>query len=132
MTEDKELFFKINMLEQYMKNMQEQIEAVEKELEEMNSLKEGLKELKNSTGKEVFASVGKSIFIKTKIISEELLVGVGEKSFVKKSIPDTVKLMELQIEKLLKIREELANEIENLRAEGEKIILSIENRKESK
>jgi len=128
MMEDKELFFKINMIEQYMKNMHQQIEAVENECLELASLKKGIKELKNSSGKEVFSSVGKNIFIKTKIASEKLLVGLGEKTFVTKSIEDTSEIIENQIKKLEGIREELLEEIEKLNKEAEKIILSIENK----
>ena len=115
------------MLEQYMKNIYQQIEAVENECAELDSLKKGLEDLKDSSGKEVFSSVGKNIFIKTKIISEELLVGIGEKNLVTKSIPETAKIIENQIKKLESIREELLREIEKLNKEAEKIVNSIEN-----
>jgi len=128
MTEDKELFFKINMLDQYMKNVQQQIEAVENEIVELTSLKKGLEELKNSSGKEIFSSIGKNIFIKTRIISEELLVRIGGESLVKKSIPETAKIIEFQIVKLEDIKEELINEIEKLNKEAEKLLSSIENK----
>lgn len=126
MTENKELFFKMSMLEQYTKNMQQQIEAIENECSELNLLKNGLEDLKNSTGKEVFSHVGKNIFIKTEIISDELLVSIGGGNFVNKSIPETTKILENQIKKLEKIREELINEIEKLNIEAEKIISSME------
>jgi len=124
--EDKEIFFKINMLEQYMKNIHQQIEAVENEILELNSLNKGLEELKNSSGKEVFSTIGKNIFIKTKIISEELLVGVGEKNLVKKSIPETSGIIIAQIKKLEFIKKDLLNEMEKLNREAEKILRTIE------
>jgi prefoldin alpha subunit len=124
--ENKELFFKVNMLEQYMKNMHQQIEAVENECLELNSLKKGIEELKDSSGKEIFSSVGKNIFIKTKILSEELLVGIGEKNLVTKSISETAKIIENQIKKLELIKEELIIELEKLNKEAEKMINSIE------
>ena len=128
MTEDKELFFKINMLDQYMKNIQQQIEAVENEIGELNSLKKGLEELKGSSGKEIFSSIGKNIFIKTKIVSEELLVRIGGESLVKKSIPETARIIELQVKKLENIREELIREIEKLNKEAKKLLASMENK----
>lgn len=127
MPEDKELFFKISMIEQYMKNVNRQIEAVENEIMELNALKKGIEELKGSSGKETFSSIGKNIFIKTKILSEELLVGIGEKNLVKKSIPETAKAIKTQVIKLEAIKEELINEIEKLNKEAEKILFSIEN-----
>lgn len=123
---DKELFFKINMLDKYMQNMQQQIEAVENEINELYLLKKGIEDLENSSGKEAFSSIGKNIFIKTKIISEELLVGIGEKNFVNKSIPETAKIIKNQIEKLKIIKEEILKEINVLNKEAEKILLSVE------
>ncbi len=123
---DKELFFKINMLDKYMQNMQQQIEAVENEINELYLLKKGIEDLENSSGKEAFSSIGKNIFIKTKIISEELLVGIGEKNFVNKSILETAKIIENQIEKLKIIKEEILKEINVLNKEAEKILLSVE------
>jgi prefoldin alpha subunit len=123
---DKELFFKINMLDKYMQNMQQQIEAVENEINELYLLKKGIEDLENSSGKEAFSSIGKNIFIKTKIISEELLVGIGEKNFVNKSIPETAKIIGNQIEKLKIIKEEILKEINVLNKEAEKILLSVE------
>ena len=128
MMKDNELFLKMNMLEQYMKNIHQQIELVENECIELASLKEGIKDLKGASGKEIYSSVGKNIFIKAKIASEKLLVGIGEKKFVTKSIPETVKLAEGQIKKLESIREELLMELEKLNREAEKLLNSVENK----
>jgi prefoldin alpha subunit len=114
------------MLDKYMQNMQQQIEAVENEINELYLLKKGIEDLENSSGKEAFSSIGKNIFIKTKIISEELLVGIGEKNFVNKSIPETAKIIGNQIEKLKIIKEEILKEINVLNKEAEKILLSVE------
>jgi prefoldin alpha subunit len=123
--DDKELFFKINMLENYMRNVQQQIEAVENEMTELTLLKQGIEELKDSSGKEVFSSVGKNIFIKTKIVSEDLLVGIGEKNLVKKSVPQAAKMIEFQIKKLESILGDLAMERDNLNKEAEKLLITI-------
>ncbi|MFH1365772.1 MAG: prefoldin subunit alpha [archaeon] len=125
MESDKELFFKMNMLDQYMKNMQQQIEVVENEIRELSLLKKDLEELKNSSGKEIFSSVGKNIFIKAKIISEELLMNIGEETLVKKSIPETAKIMEKQIEKLKIVKKEILSEIDNLNEEARKLLSSM-------
>ena len=92
MTQDKEqqeIMFKLNMFEQQIQYFQQQLQAIEQGIVEMNSLNLGLDELVGSEGKEILASVGKRIFIKTKIISEELTVDIGEGTLVKKTIPET-------------------------------------------
>ena len=112
--EEQELLYKFGMFEQQIRELQQQIEAIEKGILDLNSLNFGLDELVNGTGKEIFASVGKGIFVKGKLISEELNVDVGNGNFVKKSIPETKQLIEEQIKKLEGIRKELEHNLEDL------------------
>ena len=112
--EEQELLYKFGMFEQQIRELQQQIEAIEKGILDLNSLNFGLDELVNGTGKEIFASVGKGIFVKGKLISEELNVDVGNGNFVKKSIPKTKQLIEEQIKKLERIRKELEHNLEDL------------------
>jgi len=102
-----ELLFKLSMFEQQIQNIQQQLQAVERAILDMNSLSLDLEELKGSEGKDILSSIGKGIFDKTKLISEELIVDIGGKNFVKKSIPETQKIVKEQIKKLEEAREEL-------------------------
>ncbi len=102
-----ELFFKLNMFEQQMQNIQQQLQAVEKAILNMSSLSLDLEELKGSEGKETLSSIGRGIFAKTKLISEELIVDVGGRHLVKKNIPDTQRIIKEQIKKLEEARQEL-------------------------
>jgi len=123
-----EVLFKINFLEQQIQQLQLQFEAVEKEISELNFMALGMNELIGSTGKEIFASIGKGIFTKAKIISEELLVDVGGKNFVKKNISETKKMIETQIGKLNEVKEELNRLIKSAEGEFKKAILEIERK----
>ena len=96
-----ELIFKLSMYEQQIRNLQQQLEAVEKGILDMNNLNLGLDELIGSKDKEILAPIGRGIFVKTKLLSEELTVDVGDKNFVKKGIPDTKKIITEQIKKEL-------------------------------
>jgi prefoldin alpha subunit len=60
------------------------------------------------------APIGRGIFVNAKTLSEELIVDIGGKNFVKKSIPDTKKLIKEQLEKLEKAREELNGELDKI------------------
>lgn len=102
-----ELFFKLSMLEQQIQSIQQQLQAVERAILDMNSLILNLEELKGAEGKEILSSIGRGIFTKTKLISEELIVDVGGKHFVKKSIPDTQEIITGQVKKLKEAKEEL-------------------------
>src|SRR5574344_2159129 len=91
-----------------------QLRAVEEGIKEMGSLSEGLGELVGKKDEEIFAPIGRGIFVKAKIISEELLVDVGEKNFIKKSIPETKEIVEEQIKKLKEVQEQLVNQMKKI------------------
>jgi prefoldin alpha subunit len=110
--ENQEILFRLSMFEQQLQQLQQQLQAVERGIAELESLHLGLDELSGSTGKEVFAQIGKGIYVKAKIISEELNVNIGDNNFVNKSIPETKKLIEEQIKRLRDVGEELEKNIE--------------------
>ena len=112
-----ELMYKLQMYEQQIQQLQQQLEAVEQAIVEMNSLVLGLNELTGSKEKEILAPIGRGIFVKTKLISENLTVDVGGKNFVKKSIPETKKLIEDQVKKLEEVKKELNDNLEDINKE---------------
>lgn len=117
----KELAFKFQMLEQQVVAIQQQLQSVEQALIDMASLNFGLDEIK--TNKEILAPVGAGIFAKAKLISEELVVGIGDKSYVKKSIPETKNLIQEQIKKLERAKEELNFELDKINDEITKVMV---------
>ena len=112
-----EVMYKLSMYEQQITQLQQQLEAVEQAIIEMNSLVLGLNELTGSKEKEILAPIGRGIFVKTKLVSEDLTVDVGGKNFVKKSIPETKELIKNQIKKLEEIKEELNKNLEEINNE---------------
>ncbi len=122
MEENQELLFKLSMFEQQMRQLQQQLQAVEQGIVELNTLSIDLNELEKGEGKEIFAAIGRGIFTKAKILSNELTVDIGEKNFVKKSVPETQRIINKQIEKLKDAKEELNRSLEELNKESEKII----------
>ena len=112
---EQELNFKFQMLEQQIVAIQQQLQAVEQTLLDMASLNLGLDEIKKD--KEILSPIGAGIFAKAKLISEELIVAIGEKNYIKKSIPETKNLIQEQIMKLEKIKESLEGEFEKINEE---------------
>ena len=84
-----EILFKFSMYEQQIKQLQQQMQAVEQGIIELSSLNLGLDELVGNTGKEIRAPIGRGIFVDAKLNSEELIVDIGRGNLVKKSIPET-------------------------------------------
>lgn len=120
---DEEITQKFQMFEQQIKVFQQQLQAVEQALDEMVSLKLGLEELIGKKDKEILAPIGRGIFVKSKLISEELIVDVGDKTFVNKSIPKTKKLIEEQIKKLETAKEELNSELDKINEELTRVFM---------
>lgn len=122
MEQNQELMFKLSMFEQQMRQLQEQMQAVEQGIVELSSLDFDLKDLENSQDKEIFAPVGRGIFIKAKVLSDELTVDIGNRNFVKKTVPETQNIIKNQISKLEEIKDELNKSFEGLNSEIGKII----------
>lgn len=128
--DQQELMLKLSMYEQQIQQLQQQLQAIEQAIVEMNSLNLGLDELVGSEGKEILAQIGRGIFAKTKLLSEELTVDIGGKNFVKKSIPDTKKIIEEQIRKLEDVKKELEDNLEKINEELTKTFMSAQGKGE--
>ncbi len=109
-----ELMFKLQMYEQHINQIQQQQQAVEQGIMDLNDLVNGLEELKGKEGQEILAQIGKGIFVKTKLISEELTVDIGNKNLVTKNIEDTKSLIQEQLEKLDSAKGELNKSLEDI------------------
>lgn len=129
--EQQEMLFKLSMFEQQIQQLQQQLQAVEQGTIELSSLNLGLDEIKGKKEKEIFALIGRGIFAKAKLISEDLIVEIGEKKFVKKSIPETQKLIKSQIEKLEEVKKELNENLESVSKETKKLIEGVNEKEKS-
>ena len=109
-----EIMYKLSMYEQHIKNLQQQIQAVEQAIIDMGSINLGLDDLVGKKDKEILAPIGKGIFVKAKLLSEDLIVDIGNKNFVAKDIPKTKELLKNQIEKLENIKVELNSNMEKI------------------
>jgi len=83
----------------------------------LNDLNKGLDDLVGKKGKEILAQIGRGIFVKANLASEDLTVDIGGKKFVKKSIPQTKEMIGKQIGKLEDVYEQLSKSMEELNEE---------------
>ncbi len=115
--EQQELMIKLGMFEQQIQQINQQLQAVESTMIDLNSLIIGLDELKGKKDSEILAPMGRGIFLKSKLLSDELIVDVGGKNFVKKSIPETQELIRGQLKKLEEAQEELSKAMEEVNSQ---------------
>ncbi len=130
--EQQELMFKLSMFEQQIQQMQQQMQAIEQGIVELTSLNLGLGELVGSEGKEIMAPIGRGVFVKAKLLSEELTVDVGGKNFVKKSIPDTQEIINEQVKKLEDVKKSLSNSMEEINQELTRTVIDAQSKQEKK
>ncbi len=128
--EQQQLAVQFQMFEQQIRMIQEQMQAVEQAILELGGLNLGLDELIGKKDNEIMASIGRGIYAKAQLLSEELLVDIGNKNFVKKSIPETKKILQGQIKKLEKVREDLNEEMEKINVELTNVFMAHQNMQE--
>jgi prefoldin alpha subunit len=121
--DERELAVKFQMFEQQIRLIQEQLQAVNQAIIEMESLELGLDELIGKKEKEIISPIGRGIYVKSKLISEDMLIDIGNKNFITKSIPDTKKLLKDQIQKLGNVKAELEGELDKINQEITEIFL---------
>lgn len=121
-----ELIYKFNLFQQQIQQIQEQVQMIEKGINDLNELEKGIKEIKGKKDMEILSHIGKGIFIRTKIISEDLIVDIGKKNFVKKNTEDTREMIKKQIERLVEMKENLDSSLEEVNSEMAKVIEDIQ------
>ncbi len=97
-----EKYMEYQMLEEQLKQVQEQIQTLHKQKEDLDNLQDAIHniaETKELT--ELFVPVSSGIFVKAEMKdSKEILVNVGNNVVVPKSIPDAVALVQKQKKEL--------------------------------
>lgn len=111
-----ELYMEFKVIEQHIKQMQAQLEAITHQLIELHSTSNSLEEFKKiNAGKEIFVPLSSGIFAKASVKStSELLVNVGANTVVKKDVDSAKKLIQNQIEEMKKIQRHMINELEKM------------------
>lgn len=128
--EQQELMYQLSMYEQQIHQLQQQLQAVDNGINELTNLNLGLDELVGKKDNEILAPIGRGIFVKSKLLSEKLIVDVGGKNFVKKNIPDTKKILDEQLNKLIDIQKQLSEKMEELSKEVTDLISKAQEKEE--
>lgn len=116
------IYEKLGIYEQKINHLQKQIEMIKETNKEISYLSEDIEELKSKKDKEILANIGRGIYVKAKLLSEDFLVDIGGKKFVKKDIESTKKLIEKQIKKLDDAEKEINKNLEDIQKEMLEII----------
>jgi prefoldin alpha subunit len=112
-----ELNQKFQMFENQIMQLQQQLQVIEQAIMDMTQIDLGLEDLKGKKDEEIMAPIGRGIYVQAKMLSEEMIVDVGGKNFVKKSIPETKELIKSQLKNLEGLKKELEGELDKINSE---------------
>ncbi len=106
----------LNMLDAKFKEMQQQIQIVDQQLNELQILENNLNEIeKTKENSETLSQLGPGVFIKSSIKkNNEVFVDIGSKIIVKKNPEETKQLIKKRIEQVMNVRNIVMQEINNL------------------
>lgn len=124
--DNEELNRQFRIFEKQIIQIQSEIQAIEQATLDMERVKIGLHEIQGKVGSEILAPIGRGIFLKAKIVSDEPLVDIGNGNFIKKTISETNETINEQKDKLERMKKELENELDKI---GEEITNSMEESK---
>jgi len=127
-----EIILRLGMIEQEMNKLQEHLQLIEQNILELQNLQMSLQELKDSKEKQMLANLGKNIFIETEVQNKNLFVDVGNKTFVKKNIPETIKIIEEQISKLMQAKNHVLGKMQETQQQAQSIIAEAEKSESEK
>ncbi|MBS3073726.1 prefoldin subunit alpha [Candidatus Pacearchaeota archaeon] len=110
------MMLEMNLLQNELAQLEQQMQFIEKYFQDIQNLEKSLEELKGAKkDQELFSPLGQEVFIKTKIVNpNEILVNVGEKVLVKKTIDETKEIIEEKTKRAIEIKNQIAGQMEIL------------------
>ena len=111
---DVELLMNLEKASQQSREIEEKLKVVEQQVAELESFRVSLDALKNSDEKEILASLGRGVFVKSDIKDEKFFVDVGSGILVRKDAEESRRIVSEQIDKLNEMRIQLIAENESI------------------
>ena len=107
-------YLEFQIIEQQMKEYQQELMNLQAQLNELTSLEESLKEIEKSKDKnEILTALSPGIFVKTELKNnKEILMNVGSNVVVPKTIAETIEIIKDQSLKIQAIAHKLEQDLQ--------------------
>ena len=124
-----EMYMQFQAMDQHIKQLQKQLEAVTGQLMELDASSYSLDEFRKiSPEKEILLPLSSGIFAKASIKdASELLVNVGANVVVQKNVDSAKRLIQSQIEEIKKIQKQLVGELEKMMGHAAQIEMQLQS-----
>lgn len=118
-----ELYINLQLLGNAIKQLQQQIQALEQNAVDLEIVKSSLDELAGvSVDSPILVPIADGIFFKASLQdNEELIVNVGGNIAVKKRLPDAKEYINERIEEIKNNREEMINQLNSILGQTQKL-----------
>ncbi|MBW2999678.1 prefoldin subunit alpha [Candidatus Woesearchaeota archaeon] len=109
-------YLELQMIGQQIKQVQQQIQALDNRLMELNVVEQSLDDLGEvKTGTEILVPISSGIFAKAELKdNKDLMVNVGANTVVKKTIPKTKDMLTEQTTEINKYKEQMLMQVNQL------------------
>jgi prefoldin alpha subunit len=124
---NQELTFKASLIERHIQDLSEKMEYVSQQLSELEEFSGNMKFIKNSKGKNLFAPLGRGIYVKSSSQDDDLFVNVGAGVIVKKTPEETSKIIENQIKSFHEAKTSLMEQLEIYKNLMNQTLVQLEN-----
>lgn len=115
-----EFLLKLNLLQQEAEKTEEQINLINQQISEFETLKLSLDKIENAD--EILANLGRGIFLKTKPMEKELFVNIGSGVVLKKTKEETSMIIDKQIREMHELKAKCLAEMEKLNFQLQNLI----------
>ncbi len=111
--EQQKIITDVQMQEHRIKQLEAQLGAIDKQINEMRGITESLESIDKTDEKnsEVLLPIGRGIFVRNKLTSKNVILNIGSGVVIDKNAKDTIKLVNEQIKKLSMMSQEYQEEI---------------------
>lgn len=116
---NEEYIVRLSVMQQQAEKIQEQIELVNSQMQDLDSLKSSLANLDKG---EILANIGRGIFVKAEIKNKDLYVNIGEKVVVKKNTEETQDMIGKQMINLENIKNQLLDDLQGINRQLQSLI----------
>lgn len=125
-------YLELQLIDHQIKQIQKQIEMIESQLVELESVSQSLDEMGTvEPGTEILVPISGGVFVKAELKdNKELIVNVGAGTSVTKTIPETLKMIAVQTNEIVKAREELLVQLQIIVSKARKIQEELEKMQE--
>ena len=121
--EVKQKYLELQLIQRQVQQIQQQIQALEAQAGEMDVVLQALDDFSRAKqGSESFVTLTPGLFVKAKLEkTDSVLLNVGGGAVVQKSIPDAKNVVAGQTVELMKLQQELTEQLQKLADHAEKV-----------